>query len=133
MWTCPKCGRTFARQNQGHYCGKAPATVAEYIAAQSPAQQPRLEELATLIRSLAPDCSERIKWSMPSFENRGSSLQFAACKDWISLYVGADLIAQFQDRLEGLRYKKDALYLPYEGPLPWEALGELLLLCLTEQ
>ena len=47
--------------------------------------------------------------------------------------MGADLIAQLRDRLEGLRYKKDALYLPYEGPLPWEALRELLLLCLTEK
>ena len=22
MWTCPKCGRQFSRQNQDHYCGK---------------------------------------------------------------------------------------------------------------
>lgn len=24
MWTCPKCGREFKKQNQDHYCGKAP-------------------------------------------------------------------------------------------------------------
>ncbi len=29
MWTCPKCGRTFQRQEQSHYCGKAPETVDE--------------------------------------------------------------------------------------------------------
>ena len=34
MWTCPKCGRTFKRQEQSHYCGKAPETVEEYIAEQ---------------------------------------------------------------------------------------------------
>ena len=34
MRTCPKCGRTFKRQEQSHYCGKAPETVDEYIAAQ---------------------------------------------------------------------------------------------------
>ncbi len=34
MWTCPKCGRTFKRQEQSHYCGKAPETIEEYIAAQ---------------------------------------------------------------------------------------------------
>ncbi len=27
MWICPKCGRTFKNQNQGHYCGKAPETI----------------------------------------------------------------------------------------------------------
>lgn len=34
MWTCPKCGRTFKRQEQSHYCGKAPETMDEYIVAQ---------------------------------------------------------------------------------------------------
>ncbi len=32
MWTCPKYGRTFKRQEQSHYCGKASETVDEYIA-----------------------------------------------------------------------------------------------------
>ena len=32
MWTCPKCGRTFRRTDQDHYCGQAPASVDEYIA-----------------------------------------------------------------------------------------------------
>ena len=22
MWKCPKCGRSFKKENQGHYCGK---------------------------------------------------------------------------------------------------------------
>ena len=34
MWKCPKCGRSFKKENQGHYCGKAPETVEDYIAAQ---------------------------------------------------------------------------------------------------
>ena len=29
MWKCPKCGRTFQRQEQSHYCGKAPDTTPE--------------------------------------------------------------------------------------------------------
>lgn len=34
MWICPKCGRTFKKQNQSHYCGKEPETVEDYILAQ---------------------------------------------------------------------------------------------------
>ena len=34
MWVCPKCGRSFKNTEQSHYCGKPPATIEEYIAAQ---------------------------------------------------------------------------------------------------
>lgn len=34
MWICPKCGRKFKRTNQGHYCGKAPESIDEYIELQ---------------------------------------------------------------------------------------------------
>ena len=34
MWKCPKCGRSFKRESQSHYCGKAPETIDEYIQAQ---------------------------------------------------------------------------------------------------
>ena len=34
MWTCPECGRSFKRQGQDHYCGKAPETIDEYIEKQ---------------------------------------------------------------------------------------------------
>ena len=27
MWVCPKCGRSFRRKEQDHYCGKAPETI----------------------------------------------------------------------------------------------------------
>lgn len=35
MWTCLKCGREFTKQNQDHYCGKAPKTIDEYMAGQT--------------------------------------------------------------------------------------------------
>jgi len=36
MWICPKCKREFKNINQGHYCGKAPETVDEYVESQLP-------------------------------------------------------------------------------------------------
>ena len=42
MWICPKCGREFKRTNQGHYCGKAPGTVLEYIDSQPIETRPPL-------------------------------------------------------------------------------------------
>lgn len=118
MWTCPKCGREFKRQNQNHYCGSPPANVGEYIAAQEEIAQEHLRELVEIIRAEAPDCTGSIKWSMPRLQNETGAIQFAAGKKQLSLYVGADVIAMFHDSLGALKYKKDALYLPYDKPLP---------------
>ena len=133
MWVCPKCGRSFQRQNQGHYCGMAPESVDAYVKEQDEAHQKRLEELVGLVRSVAPDSEGTIKWSMPSFQSRTGSLQFSACKQWISLYVGADVIERFRDDLEGLRHKIDALYLPYEQPVPWETIRQMIKEALREE
>ena len=55
MWTCPKCGRTFKRQEQGHYCGKAPETIDEYIAAQPEGVQQYLKEVRDALRAALPE------------------------------------------------------------------------------
>ena len=66
MWTCPKCGRTFKNQNQSHYCGKAPETIDEYIAAQPEKAQRYLREVREAVRAALPEAEERISWSMPT-------------------------------------------------------------------
>lgn len=67
MWTCPKCGREFKKQNQSHYCGEAPKTIDEYIAAQLEEQQAYLLKIREAIHNAIPDAQERISWSMPTF------------------------------------------------------------------
>ena len=55
MWICPKCGRIFKRTNQGHYCGKAPESVDEYIELQIPEARTYVVELRNIIRRCIPD------------------------------------------------------------------------------
>ena len=62
MWKCPKCGREFGRQNQGHYCVK-PETIDAYIAMQDEAVQPRLREVRDILRAALPEAQERIEAS----------------------------------------------------------------------
>ena len=49
MWICPKCGRIFKRTNQGHYCGKAPESVDEYIELQNLQARIYIIELRNII------------------------------------------------------------------------------------
>lgn len=65
MWICPKCGRKFKRTNQGHYCGKTPETVLEYIDSQPCETHPHLTEMMITLQNSVPCINERILWSMP--------------------------------------------------------------------
>lgn len=130
MWTCPKCGRQFKRTNQEHFCGKAPATVEEYIELQAAETHPYLNEMRKMIRESVPTVKERIAWSMPTYDTKGGSISFAACKKHISFYVGAEAIEKFKAKLEGFATKKNAIYLPYNQELPLELLGDIAKWCL---
>ena len=61
MWTCPKCGRAFQKQNQGHYCGKPPKTIDEYIAAQPEEVQGYLKKIRDAIHAALPEAEEALQ------------------------------------------------------------------------
>ena len=132
MWVCPKCGREFRRNNQGHFCGQPPATVSEYIEQQELSVQDYLNKIRKIICQNAPEAVERIAWSMPIYERNGKSLSFAACQKHISFYVGAEVIEHFQADLAGFESKKSAIYLPYAKELPVELLAEIVKCCLGD-
>ena len=44
MWKCPKCGRSFSREGQSHYCGKI-ETIDQYIEEQDESVRPYLNEV----------------------------------------------------------------------------------------
>ncbi|MEZ3506008.1 MAG: hypothetical protein K1W10_03495 [Lachnospiraceae bacterium] len=52
---CLKYGCTFQKQEQSHYCGKAPETVDEYIAVQE-----YLKKMRETICAVLPETQERI-------------------------------------------------------------------------
>ena len=113
MWTCLKCRREFKRINQGHYCGKAPESVDEYISLQEEKARPHLRLLRDIILGSASGIKEKIVLSMPTY-----SLSFAACKEHVSLYIGSEILRIYEKELEGFQIKKDALYLPYNREIP---------------
>lgn len=129
MWTCPKCGRSFKNQNQGHYCGKAPETIEEYIKAQPEYAQPYLREIRSAIRRALPEAEERISWSMPTFWKKRNIIQFAAAKKHVGLYPGPEAVEKFSGRLKGFQTSKGAIRLPYDELHPLELIADIARWC----
>ena len=135
MWTCLKCRREFKRINQGHYCGKAPESVDEYISLQEEKARPHLRLLRDIILGSASGIEENILWSMPTYSLSGCSLSFAACKEHVSLYIGSEILRIYEKELEGFQIKIDALYLPYNREIPAstiKAISSRVLSCIEE-
>ncbi len=130
MWKCPKCGRTFKRQGQDHYCGKAPETIEEYIAAQPEEVQPYLTELRNALRAALPEAEERISWSMPTYWKKHNIIHFAGFKNHAGLYPGPEAVLEFAERLTEYRTSKGTIQLPYSRPVPAELVSDIARWCL---
>ena len=69
MWKCPKCGRSFSREGQGHYCGKV-ETVDQYIEEQ--------DETVRIIAACGNDCSSCPRYVAHPFEKTEEELHHTA-------------------------------------------------------
>ena len=127
MWKCPKCGRSFRKENQSHYCGKAPTTVDEYILAQDEEIREQLRSVRTVLRSKLPDATEKIAWPMPTYWKDHNIIHFAAQKKHIGLYPGPEAVECFGSKLEeaGLKYSKGSIQIPYSDSLPLDLIAEI--------
>ena len=127
-WKCPKCGREFNRQDQGHYCMK-PQTIDEYIQLQDEAVQPQLRQIRSLIHSAIPDAEERISWSMPTFWKGRNLLHFAASKKHLGLYPGGEATSVFAEQLKAYDVSKGTIRLPWKENLPEKLIRDIARWC----
>lgn len=114
MWTCPECGRTFARKNQDHYCTKKPETIDAYIALQDEAVQPVLQKTREVLKETLPDCEERISWQMPTYWKKHNIIHFAASKHHLGIYPGDKPVEAFQEELKDYSASKGSIRFPYD-------------------
>ena len=131
MWKCPKCGRSFKKENQSHYCGKAPETVDEYILAQDEGIRDQLQSIRSVLKSELPDATEKISWSMPTYWKGNNIIHFAAAKKHIGLYPGPEAVEHFAEKLDqaGCPYSKGAIRIPCSVELPLSLIAEIAAWC----
>jgi uncharacterized protein YdhG (YjbR/CyaY superfamily) len=98
--------------------GDRPSTVDEYIDAAPERARESLRELRALLREVAPDASEKIKWGSPVFEEGRILFSFKAHAGHINFMPTGPAMEPFAEELAAYRTGKDTIQLPYDKALP---------------
>jgi uncharacterized protein YdhG (YjbR/CyaY superfamily) len=97
---------------------KRPSTIAEYIEQAPDQAQAHLRKLYALLRSVAPDATEAIKWGNPVFESKRILFAFSAHKAHINFAPTPAALAPFREELVTHKTGKGTLQIPYNEPVP---------------
>jgi uncharacterized protein YdhG (YjbR/CyaY superfamily) len=98
--------------------GTKPTTVSAYISAAPPQAQEKLRELRAILKQVAPDAKESLKWGSPVFEEKRILFAYAAFKKHINFMPTGSSLEPFKEELKGYNTGKGTIQLPYEKPLP---------------
>jgi uncharacterized protein YdhG (YjbR/CyaY superfamily) len=111
---------------------KRPATITEYIEAAPPEARSHLRQLYRILKSVAPDGTEAIKWGVPVFWERRILFGFAAYKAHISFGPGPAAMKHFSKELAKYKTGKGTMQIPYDQPLPEDLVRKIAAYCITD-
>ncbi|MES1265612.1 MAG: DUF1801 domain-containing protein [Variovorax sp.] len=97
---------------------KRPTTIAGYIRAAPREGQPHLRRLYAILKDVAPEAEEAIKWGAPFFIEPRFLFAFSAHKAHLNFTPMAAGLAPFRKELEKHKTTMGALQVPYDKPLP---------------
>ena len=98
--------------------GKRPATIPEYIRAAPREGQPHLRRLYAILKSVAPEAEETIKWGVPFFVEPRFLFAFSAHKTHLDFGPTAAALEKFRKELRKHATTKNLLQVRYDEPLP---------------
>ena len=95
-----------------------PASVDAYIEAAPPIAQDKLREIRSILRQVAPDAREMLKWGQPVFVEKRVLFSYSAFKTHINFMPTGPAMKPFEAELSEFTTGKDTIQIPYEMPLP---------------
>ncbi len=111
---------------------KRPATIPAYIHAAPREGQPHLRRLYAILKSVAPEAEEAIKWGTPFFVEPRFLFAFSAHKAHLSFAPAAAGLKAFRRELEQHETTKGTLKIPYKTPLPENLVRRIAEYCVRE-
>ena len=104
----------------------AVTTIEAYIAAASPAEQKRLQELCKVIRKAAPAATEGISYGMPAWKHQGMLVCIATHAAHTGFYPMPSGIAAFAKELKGYTGAKGSVQFPHNQPQPLDLVEKIV-------
>lgn len=95
-----------------------PKTVDEYIGQLPEIGKSKILELRSILKGVAPQAKEGLKWGKPMFESEVILFVYAAHKGHLSFVPTAPALEPFEKELSGYTTKKDSVQFPYDKTLP---------------
>ena len=102
-----------------------PNTVDQYIQAAPEHARQKLSELRSLLKSVAPNASEDLKWGRPVLIEKRILFSYAAFKNHITWMPTGPALIPFSEELSTFKTGKDTIQFPYDQPLPEELIKKI--------
>lgn len=110
----------------------APRSIDEYIANFPAEVQVLLQQMRNTIKTAAPEATEAISYGMPTFNQQGNLVHFAAHKQHIGFYPLPSSIVRFRNALSEFPQAKGSVQFPFNKPLPLKVVAEIVKFRLEE-
>ncbi len=95
-----------------------PKNVDEYIKAAPKAAQENLKQIRSILKEVAPNATEELKWGIPVFSGKRILFSFAAYKAHLTFTPTGPALDPFKEELVKYSTRKDSVQFPYNQPIP---------------
>ena len=95
-----------------------PSNVDEYIDAAPPFAQEKLREIRSILKTVAPNATEMLKWGYPVFIEKRILFSYSVHKTHINFMPTGPAMEPFMKELSEYITGKDTIQIPYDRSLP---------------
>jgi len=95
-----------------------PSSIDEYIDAAPLFAQEKLREIRSILRKVAPNATEMLRWGYPVLFEKRILFSYSAFKKHINFMPTGPAMKPFEEELSEFTTGKDTIQLPYNKPLP---------------
>jgi len=95
-----------------------PRNVEEYIEQLPEISRGKMKQLRAILKSVAPNAKEGLKWGKPVFESEVILFAYSAHKSHWSFIPTGPALKPFERELAKFETKKDSIQFSYDNPIP---------------